>query len=105
MTNSLLRYLRFRREVILAEAALLEEYIAHAERAANGPDENLLAFNPAWKRGARLTALGRYALEEAFERGMRQSEVARLFQISMTRTHGLHQKWLAARRTQTIQAK
>lgn len=50
-------------------------------------------FNPNWKTGARLTTLGRQTLETAFKRGMRQSEAARLFRISLTRAHVLHREW------------
>jgi hypothetical protein len=97
VTTSILSYLRYRRETALAEAAPPEECIAQAEQAGNGFDSDLCSFNPACKRGLRLTTLGRYAVEHAFECGMRQSEVAQLFQISLTRAHELHRDWLALR--------
>lgn len=92
---SLLNYLRSRREQSLAEAALLEQQIKLVEQAITLSEPLPTAFNPRWKEGARLTTLGRRALESAFDRGMRQAEVARLFRISMTRAHSLHREWRA----------
>src|SRR5688572_15505197 len=89
----LLNYLRMRRELSLAEAQMLEEQIKLVEQMIDLSDPLPTAFNPNWKSGARLTTLGRRALETAFERGMRQSEAARLFRISLTRAHVLHREW------------
>jgi hypothetical protein len=92
------KYLHIRRELAVTEAMLLEEYIIPSTRMASNSGIDLSKFNPDWKRGTRLTTLGRKAVIHAFESGMRQSEVARLFRLSMTRTHKLHGEWYAAQR-------
>lgn len=89
--NKLLTFLKARRAAVEAETAALDDLIEDAE-ASFDPNELPTKFNPDWKDGSRLTTIGRRALEACFRKGMRQTEAARLFRISITRAHVLHRE-------------
>lgn len=66
----------------VARAKLLEAEIADAGASAMAADEG--GFKPEWKLGARphLSDKGKIAIVNAYRRGMRPADVARLFRIS-----------------------
>lgn len=87
------RFLKAKREILLAAAALIDEEIRNLERGKPEACVDLTLFRPEWKEGDRLTAVGREAAYAAFDRGMRQVEVARLFQISTPSAHRIQKIW------------
>ncbi|MDQ0325882.1 hypothetical protein J2R99_001731 [Rhodopseudomonas julia] len=93
-----IRYLQAQRDYCLAAAAALDEVIAKLRPGEQAHPVDLSAFNPAWKKGDRLTRLGKTAVYAAFDRGMKQIEVARLFQISTPSAHRIHTIWENDRR-------
>jgi hypothetical protein len=66
----------------IARAKVLEAEIADATASVAAADED--TFRPEWKLGARphLSDEGKAAIINAYRRGMRPADVARLFRIS-----------------------
>jgi hypothetical protein len=85
--------LRARRSYLLAEVAVINEKLANANA---GPDNGVLdlsTYDPAWKVGNHLTARGKSAILAAFDRRTPQSEVSKLFRISLTAANNWHRRW------------
>jgi hypothetical protein len=90
------------RDYYAAMAAELTEEI-EADRAAQAAIQiNLTQFNPAWKKGKRLTKpVGQDAILAAYDRDMRQVDVSELFRISESAANHWHQRWKDRRQNGT----
>jgi len=66
----------------VARAKLLDAEIADASASGMAADED--SFKPEWKQGSapHLSRQGQLAIIDAYRRGMRPADVARLFRIS-----------------------
>lgn len=81
------------RDYHAARAAELTAEIS-ADAAANAMMQvDLTAFDPAWKSGIHLSKAGVIAILAAFDRRMRQIEIAKLFGISESAANHWHQRW------------
>ncbi|TPW27920.1 hypothetical protein [Pararhizobium mangrovi] len=79
--------------MMYATLAVVNEEISRLESGGENEDLDLSVFQPEWKDGERLSSVGRRAAFAAFDRGMRQVEVARLLQISTPSAHRIQKIW------------
>jgi hypothetical protein len=86
------------RDFAVALGAFLDE-LAADDRASQPPQPqiDLTHFDPKWKTGKNLSALGKAAIFLAFDKFMPQNEAARLFQITRRSAHRYHKSWKTQR--------
>ena len=82
-----------------AELALLEIKAARlrAELTAAPSTKSGAAFDPAWKSGIRLSAIGEQAVLAAFDARKTLAQVAATFQISRKAARNWRERWEAKR--------
>jgi hypothetical protein len=81
----------------LAAADEIAEKLEIEKAAEANVGIELEQFDPAWKNGIRLSKLGREKILAAYDRRIKQTEVAKLFRISVAAANHWYSTWSTRR--------